>query len=100
MTKADKTNFNRIMAGLGEVLEIVEGRAAAARTYVPEDMDVRAIRAKLGLTQTAFAARFGFSLAAVRDWEQHRRRPEAAARVLLKVIDRVPEAVARALAAA
>ena len=100
MTKADDTNFNRIMAGLGEVLKILEGRAAPARAYVPEDMDVRAIRAKLGLTQAAFAARFGFSPAAVRDWEQHRRRPEAAARVLLKVIDREPDAVARALAAA
>ena len=48
MTKPDDTNFNRIMAGLGEVLDIAEGRAAPARVYVPEDMDVRAIRAKLG----------------------------------------------------
>ncbi|MDU7524874.1 MAG: hypothetical protein E7K72_26495 [Roseomonas mucosa] len=35
--------------------------------------------------------------ASIRDWEQRRRRPEQAARVLLRVIDREPEAVERAL---
>lgn len=95
--KNDDTNFNRIMTGLGEVVEIVEGRAQAARVYVPEDMDVKAIRARLGLSQVAFAARFGFTASAVKEWEQHRRRPEAAARVLLRVIEREPEAVERAL---
>ena len=94
--KNDATNFNRIMTGLGEVVEIVEGRAQAARIYVPEDMDVKAIRARLGLSQVAFAARFGFTASAVKEWEQHRRRPEAAARVLLRVIEREPEAVERA----
>lgn len=98
--KTDDTNFNRIAAGLAEVAEIVEGRAESARVYVPEDMDVKAIRARLGLSQTAFAARFGFTASAVKEWEQRRRRPEAAARVLLRVIEREPEAVERALASA
>ena len=48
----------------------------------------------------AFAMRFGLRLGAVRDWEQRKRRPEGGARVLLTVIEKVPEAVARALAAA
>ena len=60
--------------------------------------DVGAIRQRLGLTQASFAARFGISLGALRDWEQNRRQPEAPARVLLTVIDREPEAVERALA--
>ena len=97
--KNDDTNFNRIMAGLGEVVDIVEGRATAPRVYVPEDVDVKAIRTKLGLSQTAFAMRFGFTAAAVRDWEQRRRRPEASARVLLKVIDYAPQTVQEALEA-
>lgn len=42
MTKPDDINFNRIMAGLGEVLDMVEGRAAPARTCAPRDMDLRA----------------------------------------------------------
>lgn len=66
---------------------------------VPDTVDVRAIRAGLGLSQEAFAKRFGFGLAAVRDWEQQRRTPEQAARVLLLVIAHEPAAVDRALAA-
>ena len=68
--------------------------------HVPDNVDVRGIRADLGLSQDAFAKRFGFSLAAVRDWEQQRRTPEQAARVLLLVIAQDPSAVDRALAAA
>ncbi len=68
--------------------------------YVPENVDVKAIRAKTGLSQEAFALRYGFSVAAVRDWEQHRRQPEAAARVLLLVIAHNPDAVTAALEAA
>jgi putative transcriptional regulator len=68
--------------------------------HVPEDVDVKAIRNKTGLSQSAFALRYGFSPAAVRDWEQHRRQPEQAARVLLLVIAHNPDAVTAALAAA
>ncbi len=67
---------------------------------VPEHVDVKAIRTKLGLSQETFALRFGFSPAAVRDWEQRRRQPEQAARTLLLVIAHNPEAVTEALAAA
>ncbi len=92
-----KTAFEGIMEGLTEALDIAEGRAQPARLFVPQSVDVRAIRARLGLSQSAFAARFGFSTGAVRDWEQQRRQPEASARVLLTVIDKEPEAVSRAL---
>ncbi len=67
--------------------------------HVPETVDVKSIRHRLGLSQEAFALRFGFSPAAVRDWEQHRRQPEQAARVLLLVIDHNADAVTEALAA-
>jgi putative transcriptional regulator len=67
--------------------------------HVPPEIDVRAIRRKLGMSQAVFASSFGFALVAVQNWEQGRRRPEGAARAFLKVIDREPEAVRRALAA-
>jgi putative transcriptional regulator len=51
------------------------------------------------LSQRQFAASFGFGLDAVQNWEQGRRRPEGAARAFLKVIEREPDAVRRALAA-
>lgn len=65
--------------------------------HVPEEVDVRAIRASLDLTREAFAARFGFAKSAVKDWEQGRRQPERSARILLKVIEMEPNAVERAL---
>jgi putative transcriptional regulator len=69
------------------------------RVHVPAEVDVKAIRRKLGMTQAEFARSFGFGLDAVQNWEQGRRRPEGAARAFLKVIDREPDAVRRALAA-
>jgi putative transcriptional regulator len=60
--------------------------------------DVRSIREKLGLSQETFAERFQLSLRTVQEWEQGRRVPEGPARVLLRVIEREPEAAARALA--
>ena len=61
------------------------------------DVDVRGIRSRLGLSQAAFASRFGIPQGTIRDWEQGRRRPEGPARVLLLVIKEEPEAVSRAL---
>jgi len=66
--------------------------------HVPEEVDVAAIRKSLGLSQAEFALRFGFKLDAVQNWEQGRRRPEGAARAFLRVIEREPAAVQRALA--
>ena len=58
---------------------------------------VRALRQKLDLTQEEFAARFHLPLGTVRDWEQGAHRPDKAAQVLLTVIAKDPDAVARAL---
>jgi putative transcriptional regulator len=55
--------------------------------------DVRAVRRKLGLSQSEFAAKFGFQPATLKNWEQGRTRPDGPARVLLAVIARHPEAV-------
>jgi putative transcriptional regulator len=63
----------------------------------PAKVDVRAVREKLRLSQSEFAARFGFTASAVRQWEQGRRHPHGPARVLLTIIDREPRAVRRAL---
>jgi putative transcriptional regulator len=58
---------------------------------------VRALRKKLNLTQEEFAVRFHLPLGTVRDWEQGAHRPDQAARVLLTVIEKDPDGVARAL---
>ncbi len=58
---------------------------------------VRVIRRALKLSQEEFAARFQVPLGTLRDWEQGRKAPDAAARAYLKVIARDPEAVRKAL---
>ena len=76
------------------------GGIDAMRIHVPDHVDVRALRRQLGMSQAAFAARFGIERRTVQNWEQGQRQPEGPARVLLQVIDREPDAVMRALAPA
>ncbi len=71
--------------------------AAAKRLTHDEAEDVRTLRTRLGLTQEGFAARFGFSVAAVRQYESGRRTPSGAVLTLLRVIAREPDAVTRSL---
>lgn len=87
----------RLLRSAKEARAIARGEAEPARMFTPPSIDVAAIRKKTGLSQDRFAQRYGLSVAAIRDWEQHRRMPDPAARTLLMVIDREPEAVARAL---
>lgn len=65
--------------------------------HVPDDINVKALRMRLGYSQSEFSRRFGFAIDAVQEWEQHRRMPDRTARILLKVIEREPDAVTRAL---
>ena len=77
----------------------VKGKPGRVRvTYVPvPQVDVRKLRLRMGLSQTQFAAKFGFSLDSIQNWEQGHRRPEGPARVLLAVIAKNPVAVEEAL---
>lgn len=90
----------RLLKSAEEARAIARGETEPARVHVPPTIDVAAIRKKTGLSQARFAQQFGLSAAAIRDWEQKRRSPDPAARTLLIVIDREPEAVKRALEAA
>lgn len=66
----------------------------------PEEIDVKALVDNLGMSRPEFAAMFGFSRRTLQEWEQKRRKPSGAARVLLKVIQKNPQAVFEALRAA
>ena len=63
----------------------------------PSPEELRALRAHFGLSQKQFADRFGFTVDAIQQYEQGRRRPSGPAATLLQVIAAEPEAVARAL---
>ncbi len=86
------------MAAAREALAHARDDSAAGLVVrIPVDIDVPAIRKRVGLTQKAFAERFGFDLRSVQNWEQGRRVPTGPARVLLTMIAREPETVRRML---
>ena len=90
---------SRIIASLRDAVDWVEGKDVPVRVTAFEvpTIDVRAMRKRLGLSQAAFALKFGFQPATLRNWEQGRTRPDGPARVLLAVIAQHPEAVEDAL---
>jgi len=105
---SSKPLAKRKKGGLGdELVEAMQEAAAHAsgeislptRIHHPAVLvDARTVRLKTGLSQAAFAKRFGFEPRALQDWEQGRRRPDRAAQVLMAVIDQTPKAVEQAIA--
>ncbi len=95
MSKVGKS----MIRGLEQALALVEGTARKGSyvVHIPPEIDVKAIRGRLRMTQREFAVRFGFSVNTVRHWEQGRRVPEGPTRAYLLVIDREPKAVQKAL---
>lgn len=55
------------------------------------------VRKRLGLSQAEFSHRINVSLDTVRNWEQGKRCPTGAAKTLLKILDKAPEAALAAL---
>ena len=79
---------------LQSVKEMKAGEAARVTKVAVSS--VAATRAKVGLSQAAFADLLGVRARTLQDWEQNRRQPTGAAKTLLKVADQHPE-VLRAL---
>lgn len=91
--------FKSIKAGLTQAIAHTKGKPVKARMHYPKALDVKAIRAKVGMTQTEFASSFGISVGTLRHWERGDREPHGPARVLLHVVSKQPKAVLSALAA-
>lgn len=88
-----KELFDELLESVREGGAILRGEREPARSFRFEDLDVRGLRERHGLSQSKFAALMGISVGTLRNWEQGRRKPEGSARVLLKVVDKHPEAV-------
>lgn len=76
-----------------DALPMTSGELASMRRVSP----VKLLRQRLGLTQVQFAKAYGIPVGTLRDWEQHRSKPDAPALALLKAIEREPETMARLL---
>lgn len=89
--------FSSIKQGLEEALEFSEGKASKAVVHKFSAVDVKAVRAKVGMSQNEFASAFGISVSTLRHWERGDRSPHGPALVLLNVVAKEPQAVLNAL---
>ena len=89
--------FSSIKQGLEEALEFAKGNTSKAVIHEFTAVDVKDLRAKVGMSQNEFASAFGISVATLRHWERGDRSPQGPALVLLNVVAKEPQAVLRAL---
>jgi putative transcriptional regulator len=91
--------FSSIKQGLEEAVAFSQGKMSKAVIHKFSSVDVKAVRAKIGMSQNEFASAFGISVSTLRHWERGDRSPQGPALVLLNVVAKEPQAVLKALRA-
>ena len=92
--------FKELDANLKQAVKVAKGSSAPASVYVIlTPAEIKAIRARVKMSQAVFARSFQLSLDTIKGWEQGKRKPDAAAANYLRMIRADPEHVQRALAA-
>ncbi len=92
--------FEGIVQGLEEALAYTRGDESAVARVVKvavRPADIKTARKKTGMSRETSARAFGLSPATLRKWENGERQPTGAARVLLTIISREPEAPLRVI---
>ncbi len=89
--------FQELLASVREGGAILRGEKRPARALDVPAPDVAALRGRLGLSQSKFAALIGISVRTLQEWEQGRRHPRGPARVLLRIASVNPKAVVEAV---
>jgi putative transcriptional regulator len=85
--------YKSISKGLHEAIEYSKGNQKGAREFRPQQVDVKRLRQRIGMTQPKFAASFGISLGTLRHWERGDRNPQGPALVLLNLLSKDPNKV-------
>jgi putative transcriptional regulator len=94
-----KELFEELLESVKQAVAIERGEIKPSRSFtVHRKNEVTAARARLGLSQNRFAALLGISSSTLKNWEQGRRRPTGAAKVLVRVAKRHPRIVLEAAA--
>jgi putative transcriptional regulator len=92
-----KELFAELVESIQEGGKILRGAAKPKRSFKYDEPDARVIRERLGLSQHKFSVLLGISAATLRNWEQRRRKPHGAARVLLRIAAKNPKSVLEAV---
>jgi len=95
----NQKDFDNLTQSIRQAGRIRRGTLRPGRIRNNTPAAVRAIRSKLGKSQSEFALMIGVSVATLQNWEQGRRKPEGPAQALLKIAEKNPRAVAEALGA-
>lgn len=85
--------FDELLESVREAKAIMRGEKLPSRVFVYKEPNVKTIRRRFKLSQPKFANLLGISVGTLRNWEQGRRQPEGAARVLLLVAAKHPDAI-------
>jgi len=88
-----KELFDELLESVREAKAIMRGEKQPSRVFIYDEPDVKAVRDRFKLSQPKFAGLLGISVGTLRNWEQGRRQPEGAARVLLLVAAKYHEAI-------
>jgi putative transcriptional regulator len=80
-----------ILDGIREIKDHKAGLKTLRTHKLKRPAPPQDIRARLQLSQAAFASLLGVSLRTVQDWEQGRRKPSGPAEALLRIADQHPE---------
>ena len=89
--------FDDLAQSLKEARAIARGEIKASRRFTVTPPDVKAVREKIGLSQSEFAQLMRVSIKTLQNWEQHRRNPTGPAAALLKIVLTAPDVAMKAL---
>jgi putative transcriptional regulator len=87
----DRDIGQEILDGIHEIKEHKSGRKNLRTHTLKQPSSPKVIRARLNLSQAAFAGMLGVSLRTIQDWEQDRRKPSGPAEALLRIAEQNPE---------
>lgn len=94
----EKVLFDDLMQSLKEAKAIAKDKKVrASRPFEIASPDVKAVRERIGLSQSEFARLMRVSVKTLQNWEQHRRNPTGPAAALLKIVSTEPEIALKSL---
>ncbi len=103
LTSMEHKMGKRLIESMKEAVDFAKGNKNKGRVshhkvvkaiHIPDDINPRAIRQALQMTQEEFSARYGFNLYTLRNWELNRRHPDQAVLAYLYAISKNPQQIA------
>lgn len=93
----NKNMFNELLKSVREAGKIRHNETHASRTFDYSNLDVRAVRENIGLSQSEFSMLIRVSVKTLQNWEQGRRKPMGPALALLTILKNDPKHAIKAL---